>query len=198
MGEVVKHCRKCKQWLIESAFGRDSSRHDGLASLCKKCRATGRPKGWPRPINPLTGRPGPAPSPARDGDKKQARRRINLEVRSGRRAHPNKLPCWDCGHEWQEGERRHEYDHFLGYGAKHHLDVHAVCSVCHRRRAYRRGEANAEHLIAANKARSARRRTHCSLGHELELMRDGRWRCRTCRLAYYQRYNKRRAANRGR
>lgn len=69
---------------------------------------------YPR-INPETGRPGPKPQRPRTGDKIQARQRINVEVRTGRRPHPNTLPCADCGHIWEEGERRHEYDHHLGY-----------------------------------------------------------------------------------
>lgn len=85
-------------------------------------------------VNPETGRPGPAPQPARDGDKLQARQRINVEVRTGRRPHPNRLSCTDCGHVWRKGERRHEYDHHKGYAAAHHLDVEAVCTVCHRGR----------------------------------------------------------------
>lgn len=64
-------------------------------------------------INPLTGRPGSSPKLPIDGDKKQARRRINVEVRTGRRPHPNTIPCVDCGHIWKMGERRHEYDHYL-------------------------------------------------------------------------------------
>lgn len=93
-----------------------------------------------KPVNPLTGRPGPAPKPARDGDKKQARQRVNVEVRTGRRPHPNALPCVDCGHVWCEGQRRHEYDHYLGYEGTHHLDVEPVCTKCQRRRVNERKE----------------------------------------------------------
>lgn len=85
-------------------------------------------------VNRITGRPGPAPKPPRDGDKVQARQRINVEVRMGRRAHPNTMACVDCGHVWRESERRHEYDHHLGYGAEHHYDVEPVCTKCHRHR----------------------------------------------------------------
>src|SRR3546814_10218569 len=76
-------------------------------------------------------KPGPDPYPPRDGDKVQARQRINVEVRTGHRPHPNTLPCVDCGHEWKPGERRHEYDHYLGYAAAHHYDVEEVRSEEH-------------------------------------------------------------------
>lgn len=73
-------------------------------------------------VNPATGRPGPAPHPPRDGDKLQARQRINVEVRT-------------------PGERRHEYDHHHGYGAEHHYCVEPVCTKCHRARNDQRGES---------------------------------------------------------
>jgi hypothetical protein len=91
-------------------------------------------------VNPITGRPGPAPKPPRAGDKLQARQRVNVEVRTGHRPHPNTLPCADCGHTWAPGERRHEYDHNLGYAPEHHYDVQSVCTICHRRRCDERGE----------------------------------------------------------
>lgn len=99
--------------------------------------------------NPVTGRPGPAPHAPRSGDKKQARQRINVEVREGRRAHPNNLACTDCGHCWSGGEQRHEYDHHLGYDAAHHLDVQPVCTLCHAKR----DNAKAH-------------QSHCNQGHE--------------------------------
>lgn len=91
-------------------------------------------------VNPATGRPGPAPIPPRDGDREQARQRVNVEVRTGRRPHPNRLRCTDCGHKWERGERRHEYDHAKGYDARHHGYVEPVCTICHRARADLRGE----------------------------------------------------------
>ena len=138
---TTKWCTACKADHPVAAFGRDRTRGDGLAARCLASRHTGKPKGWHgRPaINPMTGRPGPAPSAARDGDRKQARQRINVEVRTGRRPHPNTLPCADCGHVWAEGERRHEYDHHKGYAPEHHLDVEAVCTRCHALREEKRG-----------------------------------------------------------
>ena len=82
-------------------------------------------------INPITGRSGPTPKPGRDGDREQARARVNVQVQRGERPFPNALPCVDCGHVWKEGDRRHEYDHHLGYDAEHHLDVVPVCGPCH-------------------------------------------------------------------
>ena len=85
-------------------------------------------------VNPVTGKPGPSPQQARNGDKQQARQRINVEVRTGHRPHPNLIACTDCGHIHSPGERRHEYDHHLGYDAEHHLDVESVCTICHAKR----------------------------------------------------------------
>lgn len=119
-----------------------------------------------------TRRPGPAPHPPRDGDKLQARQRINVEVRTGRRLHPNTMPCADCGHVWRDGERRHEYDHHLGYAAQHHGDVQAVCTLCH---------------AARDSAKKAQ--THCKHGHELtigntHLSGNGTRHCIACMKAY--------------
>lgn len=121
----------------------------------------------------VTGRPGPAPKPPRDGDREQARQRVNVEVRSGRRAHPNTLPCVDCQH--LGGDRRHEYDHHLGYAAAHHYDVEPVCTRCHARR------DNAKV-----------RQTHCLRGHEFIpentiIAKNGTRHCRECRRAHDRR-----------
>ena len=122
-----------------------------------------------RRANPLTGRPGPAPAPARDGDKIQARQRVNVEVRTGRRPHPNTLPCTDCGHIWSATERHHEYDHHLGYAAEHHFRVEPVCTTCHHRRDNRRAK-----------------QTECLRGHPFSpentfLHPNGTRHCRECR-----------------
>ena len=119
-------------------------------------------------IRPSAPRFGPPPHPARDGDKEQARQRINVEVRTGRRPHPNSLPCKDCGHVWSAGERRHEYDHYLGYAAAHHYDVEPVCTKCHADR---------------DSARKAQ--THCKRGHEFTAdntykAANGTRHCRAC------------------
>ena len=92
---------------------------------------------------------GPAPNPPRDGDKKQARKRIEVDIRNGWLAHPNTMPCTDCGRVWKPGDYRHTYDHYLGYGAQHHRDVQPVCVQCHSDR---------DNPLA--------KKTHCVRGHE--------------------------------
>ena len=134
-----KWCSECKAWHPRSAFGVDNSRHDHLASGCLLSKqARNRRRYIPVPAEARKQMGPPAFSP-RDGDKRQARQRINVQVRTGKRPRPNSLPCVDCGHVWAEGERRHEYDHYLGYGAAHHYDVEPVCSTCHAAREWNRG-----------------------------------------------------------
>lgn len=184
-----KWCVGCKAWQPRATFGVDRTRGDGLATACLESRHTGRPRGWhgqPR-VNPLTGRPGPVPAPSRDGDKLQARHRVNVEVRLGRRANPNALPCSGCGHIG--ADRRHEYHHHLGYAAEHHFDVEPLCTVCHA----------ARHNI----------KTHCLRGHVLDdantaINANGTRACRACRRErerkraprsseYWRKVNRRRA-----
>jgi hypothetical protein len=136
----MKWCYACEEWHAVSLFGRDTSRFDGLTALCVEQRnKRQRDRYDPVPIDqrkPM----GPPHLPPRDGDKKQARQRINVLVRTGRKPHPNKIPCTDCGHEWKRGERRHVYDHYLGYASAHHYDVESVCTTCDAKRSRKRGE----------------------------------------------------------
>lgn len=128
----TKRCAHCQAWKPLSAFARDRTRPDGLTYWCSECR---NERSRLRHVSRATGKPmGPPPNAPRDGDRRQARQRVNVEVRTGRRPHPNALPCTDCGHVWVPGERRHEYDHHLGYDGVHHLDVEPVCTTCHHER----------------------------------------------------------------
>ena len=130
-----KWCGACRAWQPRGDFTSDTRRGDGLEPICKEARQQrSRERYKPR------ARPGPGRRfvPARRHDKKQARRRINHLVATGLLPRPNELPCCDCGHIGED--RRHEYDHFLGYAPEHHELVQAVCSRCHRRRAIARGE----------------------------------------------------------
>jgi hypothetical protein len=129
----LKWCYACKAWHMRSEFAVDSSRYDGLTPLCAM-RRNARQRDSYLPLG-KPDRNGPLPLPARDGDREQARQRVNNEVKRGRLPRPDSLPCMDCGHVRTRGDRRrHEYDHYLGYAAENQFDVQAVCSLCHAKR----------------------------------------------------------------
>jgi hypothetical protein len=129
-----KWCRGCRAWHQVDAFNRDSARGDGRKATCRTFDHRKYEQTYAK-VPAAQRRPkGPAPAQAREGDVRQARRRVNVLVRTGRLPRPNSLPCVDCGHRWGPGERRHEYDHYLGYAAAHHLDVEVVCTTCHHER----------------------------------------------------------------
>lgn len=108
---------------------------------CRRCLRGEPRRVGPFGVNPVTGKPGTAPIPARAGDKKQARATVTHAVNRGVLPHPNTLPCTDCQHTvTSDADRRHEYDHFQGYAPEHHMSVEAVCTRCHKRRGYVRGE----------------------------------------------------------
>jgi hypothetical protein len=136
MGDATtKRCAKCGEVKEHASFARDASRADGLTYWCQHCRNNrARTNYTPKPGE----RFGPKPAPARSGDKRQARKRVNQLVKAGKIPHPKALPCHDCGHIFAIGERRHEYDHYLGYSAEHHRDVQPVCTSCHAQRERRR------------------------------------------------------------
>lgn len=115
-----KWCTACKAWHPRAAFVVDRSRGDGLRA---RCLAADR------------GRPARRRAP----DREAAGRAVKYAVKTGRLPHPNTLKCSDCGHSWALGERRHEYDHHLGYAPEHQLDVQAVCTLCHADREKLRG-----------------------------------------------------------
>jgi len=127
-GRGEKWCTACKAWHSVAAFGSDPTRGDGLAARCTaskrvKVRTPRKPqdrRGWQ--------------APTRDGDKRQARRRINYLVEQGLIPKPSDLPCLDCADEVFSGNYRHEYDHARGYDGENQLYVEAVCSKCHRNR----------------------------------------------------------------
>ncbi len=113
-----KWCTACKAWHPRSDFKRDRTRTDGLQT---RCLASFRGKGR---------------SP-RDPQKERARHAINGDVFHGRRPRASALPCTDCGHLGDD--RRHEYDHHLGYDEAHIREVEPVCTVCHADREVLRG-----------------------------------------------------------
>lgn len=133
-----KWCTACREWHPRAQFNPDASRWDGLSAACgaaRRARYQPRPRTVQRTLVPLRR------VAARDGDVKQARRTVNAHVEAGRWPAPASLPCVDCGHVWSDGERRHEYDHHLGYAAKHHESVEPVCTTCHHIREQERAAA---------------------------------------------------------
>lgn len=103
---------------------------EGRCLDCRNARARSRYERKPSP-----GPFGPAPLPARDGDKRQARHRVNHLVDIGRIPDPDDLPCEDCADmTFLTPTGRHEYDHALGYDGDNQLYVEPVCSTCHHNR----------------------------------------------------------------
>jgi len=187
----LKWCIGCRKWHEKSVFGKDKSRWDGLSAICIESRSKrSRTLYKPKPRQPK----GRSFIPARNGDKIQARGRINYFVTCGLIPHPNELPCTDCGHIFKKGGRRHEYDHHKGYAAQHHEDVEPVCSMCH-----------------ATRDSSKSKQTHCIHGHEFDEKNTGykingtRY-CKECRrikdrgrhdAAYWRNYRKKRKETNG-
>jgi len=124
----TKWCTGCKSTHELAAFGRDITRGDHMAASCLASRRV-----KVRAVRPPAKRHGWL-KPARDGDKLQARRRVNYLVEQKRIPHPDDLPCVDCADMVFMLPLRHEYDHAKGYSAEHQLYVEPVCSRCHHRR----------------------------------------------------------------
>ena len=131
----LRFCQACAGWLPIGDFNLDRSRHDGVARICRRCHSR---KSRARYV----AKPGPEKGrrfvPPRDGDKLQARRRINYLVEAGLMPHPDTLACVDCGHEKAADGKRHHYDHFKGYAAACHEAVEPLCVSCHLKREWRR------------------------------------------------------------
>lgn len=131
----LKWCTACKLWHPRAAFGRDTTRPDGLHAACKASR---RRKAHERVKRKRVR--GRSYTPPRSGDRRQARRRVNYLVAAGLLANPNDRPCVDCGHTGSD--RRHEYDHHQGYEARYHEEVEPVCSICHHARTNARSQGD--------------------------------------------------------
>jgi hypothetical protein len=135
LAKGLKWCHECSQWHERTKFTSDSSRGDGLSPSCANSRNEKHRKKYIKKPRPLPGR---SFVKRRDGDKKQARSRVNYLRKIKLLPDPNSIPCCDCGHVGKN--MRHEYDHYLGYAKEHHEHVHAVCTKCHAKRARDRGE----------------------------------------------------------
>lgn len=108
----------------ERSSGRQAQHFDSSGTNIERPART-RPAGKPR-------------TKARDGDKRQARRRVQTLILNGTLPAPADVPCVDC-----QAVPGREYDHHLGYGADHHEDVEALCAGCHHAREAERAKAKA-------------------------------------------------------
>lgn len=126
----LKSCFLCRNWLPLALFNAEKSRTDGLHPKCKECQSKFSKSRYVsadvRGRKPM----GPTPKPSIDGDKLQARHKVNLSIKKGLIKNPNDIPCAKCGHIGTDS--RHEYHHYQGYSAVHHLSVISLCVRCHR------------------------------------------------------------------
>lgn len=146
LNKGLLYCWRCKDWHDAEEFGKDSSRTSGRTSSCRNSKNAAAGTAYTPKQRPAAGRHFVEP---RDGDYKQARRRVNHLVDVGLLPDPNDVPCTDCGHVYKSGERRHEYDHYRGYEARHHECVESVCTTCHHIREEMRRAAAPEMTGAA-------------------------------------------------
>ena len=132
LAEGLKWCWRCRRMERREDFNIDRRRYDGLASSCRASCLRENQRRYAKKRKDDRRPHGPAWLPERDGDKAQARHRVNLLVRTGRLPKPSTVPCVDCGHAQHPGcKNRHEYDHVGGYKAGAHRHVEAVCQSCH-------------------------------------------------------------------
>ena len=114
-----------------AAFAQDASRPDGHTYWCRECRNARSRERYIRKGHP--GRRGWLAA-TRDGDRRQARRRVNYLVEQGLIPRPDELPCVECADMLLTDGGRHEYDHARGYDGENQLYVEPVCQRCHRNR----------------------------------------------------------------
>jgi hypothetical protein len=139
----LKWCFSCQTWLKVSLFNQNKNARDGKDNRCRSCRrAFDRKRYQPIPIDIRKSR-GFSTKPGRDGDKTQARNRVNYAVTRNRLPHARNIPCVDCGHLGPD--RLHEYDHYKGYDAVNHLEVECVCVPCHVDRERKRKQERQYH-----------------------------------------------------
>jgi hypothetical protein len=109
----LKWCSGCKDWHPTEDFFRDRRRADGLGPECRRFKRSH------------------TATRVRSKRVYDAHNAVRRAVAKGVLLPPNLLACVDCGHVWIENERRHEYDHYLGYDKENWLDVQSVCTTCH-------------------------------------------------------------------
>jgi len=155
-------CTACKSLQPLELFCADRSRWNQLSSKCSVCRSGIERRGRMESCDVVHER-GRCFIEPRDNDPKQARGRVNHLVNVGILPDPEIIPCSDCNHVGSD--KRHEYDHYLGYAKENHEKVQVVCTTCHARR---------------------HQKTECKRGHEFNLENtgftsEGRRFCKECR-----------------
>jgi hypothetical protein len=125
-------CSSCSETKPLESFALDKTHANGRTSVCRDCRNAKQRAKYVR--KPACSRRGVLLAQTRNGDKKQARRRINHLVETGQLPRPEDLGCMDCGDAQGFNAARHEYDHARGYDGANQLYVEPVCSVCHHHR----------------------------------------------------------------
>ena len=123
-------CSTCGVEKLLSEFCRDASWPHGHAYVCNECRNARQREKYVR--KPARSRCGILLAPTRDGDKRQARARVNHLVEIGAIPRPEDLGCIDCGDMQGFASARHEYDHAKGYDGANQFYVEPVCAHCHR------------------------------------------------------------------
>ena len=126
----LKWCFCCKSWKPNNEFSIDKSRYDKLNAKCNECRKQTYHDSYIK-TGIIISKKGTRFTEIRDGDKGQARHRVNHLIEIGYIPKANDLPCSICGHVWVKGEKRHDYHHSGGYGIYHHETVISVCTKCH-------------------------------------------------------------------
>lgn len=86
-----KFCWRCQAWHPRTDFNRDSSRTDGLDTSCRESRNKAMRDSYESTAR--VSKKGEFFVPTRDGDKQQARARVNQHVRTGLLPDPNDIPC---------------------------------------------------------------------------------------------------------
>ena len=127
-----KWCTTCRSWKAWGDFAKGLGSY-GLSAQCRQCQSDYGKKHYIPIPREKRKKMGPRPAFEREGDAKQARRRINVLVRTGRLPKPNNVPCQRCGHIHLKGEKRHEYHHVFGYSAGNHLLAVPLCTTCHHK-----------------------------------------------------------------
>ena len=128
-----KYCCGCKKWHAKNRFKKDKSRTDGLSAQCSSWRSLLSRRLYVKRPRPKPGRRFIA---ARNGDIKQAGRRVNHLIAVGLLSSPRTLPCNECGHAYRKGGMRHDYHHYKGYSSEHHETVEVLCRSCHSKRGH--------------------------------------------------------------